>query len=139
MAIGAYTDETEVRRMLEPHWIYEEDSPVTISDITDWVIRIEALIDGYLRNLNYTPLPVTDKTAVAMLKGFATMKVAAIIWITTHQERPLLPDFVRSWHEDFDQFVKALSEGNLMLPGNVTSNKVRLGSIDLGTIQTADT
>ena len=75
-----------------------------------------ALLDGAAQAAGYT-VPVTATQAKALMKEMNIYGAACAAWHAGQVSESLLPPRVEYWCSQYDDFIKALKEGTVQLPG----------------------
>lgn len=110
--MGNYTSGTDVYQLLLDLKI-GPPARFTAADAESLVEGIEAEIDSMLLGQGYA-IPATGDRNIAMLGQMARRKVAAMVY--DHLFQPdRSPDWVRTAHIDYSDFLKAIRDGQRRL------------------------
>lgn len=127
----SYTAVSDVQARL-PEFPLTSTSQPSSPEVENFILQIEATVNGVLLFQDYPTVPVTGESDVAMLRGFVAAKVAAMTWLAAFGADDA-PDKVKQWSDDFASFLNRLRQGQQRLvdqaPGVTQENEVRFTSI----------
>lgn len=123
----AYATVTDVQAMV-PELTLGATSTPTSDQVTTQIARIEAEINGVLRAIGYTTIPVTDSDDSALLAGHVTQKVAAWVYMVAFRGDDE-PYKVKRWNDDYTAFLNRLRKGEQQLASADNTPGVRGGTV----------
>jgi hypothetical protein len=109
----AYCTVADVERLMGTKFTI--DSRPSTADVDEAIDGVSADLDGAAQASGYT-VPVTGVQAVALMKRYNRYGAACTAWHTGYVS-DTLPPRVEHWCSTYRDFLKALREGKVQLPG----------------------
>ncbi len=107
--MGSYADVADVQALIPEFTIGSTSEPST-SQVEDFITQHEGEINGVLTAQGYDSIPATGSNDVALLEGYVSRKVAALVWVTAFLDDDP-PWKIKDWVTSYREFLNRLRQG----------------------------
>lgn len=123
----AYATADDVQALV-PEMTFSTTSNPTETEVTTMISQTEAEINGVLRAVGYTTIPVSDSSDVALLQGYVTRRVAAQAYMAAFRGDDA-PYKIKQWNEDYSSFLMRLKRKEQQLASADNAPRPRMSTL----------